>query len=126
MKCLVVEDAVFLREVYRYTLRNTDYEIIDETGDGLEALDKLKKLKPDVIILDLVLPSMNGLDILKELPQISPNTKALVISSLDEEETITKAKNLGAIIYLIKPFTKNQLLDSLKELSIDYKEAQNG
>lgn len=126
MKCLVVEDAVFLREVYHYSLRNTPYEIVDEAKDGLEAVEKIKTLKPDIIILDLVLPLKNGFDVLKELSTISSNSRVLVISSLDDEKDISRAKSLGAIEYLTKPFTKKQLLDALEIVSQTYHEVQNG
>lgn len=126
MKCLIVEDATFLREVYNYSLRNTSYEIIGEAKDGIEALAKIKDLQPELVILDLVLPIKNGFEVLKEISFLSPKSRVLVISSLDDENEIRRAKNLGAIEYLTKPFTKQQLLSSLDLVSQVYNEVQNG
>lgn len=126
LKCLVVEDASFLREIYRYSLANQNYEIIDEAIDGVQAITKIKLHQPDIVILDLVLPLKSGLDVLKESHQLSPHSRFLVISSLDDQKTIDYAKSLGAIEYLVKPFTKAQLLDSLSRISQQYHEVQNG
>ncbi len=126
LKCLIVEDVLFLREIYRLSLMNQNYEIIGEAVDGAEALLKIKALQPDIVILDLVLPLKNGLEVLKESHQLSPNSRFLVISSLDDQMTIDQAKSLGAIEYLTKPFTKAQLLESLNRISQQYNEVQNG
>ncbi len=126
IKCLVVEDAQFIREIYRFSLRGSNIEIIDVAADGHEAIEKIKLLKPDLIILDLILPLKNGLEILKEMAQISPRSKCLVISSIDDEEILLKAKALGAIAYLTKPFTKAQLLQTVEVVTKDYSEVQSG
>ena len=126
IKCLVVEDAVFIREIYRLSLANQNYDIIGEAADGIKALEMIKLHRPDIVILDLVLPLKSGLDILKESYPLSSNTRFLVVSSLDDQATIEKAKALGAMEYLIKPFTKAQLLASLGRISQQYHEVQNG
>ncbi len=126
LKCLIVEDAVFIREIYRMSLANQNYDIIGEAADGLKALEMIKLHRPDVVILDLVLPMKNGLDILKESHPLSPDTRFLVVSSIQDQTIIDKAKALGAMEYLVKPFTKAQLLASLGRLSQHYQEVQNG
>ncbi|MFZ3229594.1 MAG: response regulator [Pseudobdellovibrio sp.] len=126
LKCLIVEDVLFIREIYKYALRGGKYQIIDEAADGIEALSKIKSLQPDIVILDLILPLKNGLDVLKESHALSPKTRYLVISSLGEDSVISQAKALGANEYIVKPFTKNQLLSALNRLSENYSEVQNG
>jgi YesN/AraC family two-component response regulator len=126
LKCLIVEDALFLREVYRYSLKNENIEIVDEASDGMEALIKINQHKPDLIILDLVLPMKNGFDVLKEASHLSPRSKCIVISSFDDHETISKALALGAIKYLTKPFTKSQLIEAIAEVGQIYNEVYNG
>lgn len=125
-RCLIVEDAPFLREVYRFSLKNEDIEIIDEAVDGMDAMVKINQLKPDIVILDLVLPLKNGIDILKEIGRISPMSKCIVISSLNEKEVIDRALSLGAIKYLTKPFTKAQLLEAIHIITKKYNEVVNG
>lgn len=126
LRCLIVEDAPFLREVYRFSLKNEDIEIIDEAIDGMDAMVKINQLKPDIILLDLVLPLKSGIDILKEVGRISPGSRCIVISSIEEQEVIDRALALGAIKYLTKPFTKVQLLEAIQMITKTYKEALNG
>ncbi len=126
LKCLIVEDVTFIREIYRISLKNENYEIVGEAVDGLDALIKIKNLKPDIVLLDLILPFKNGLEILKESHALSPNSRFLVISSIDDSSVIDQAKSFGAIGYLVKPFTKQQLLSALARISQTYDEVQNG
>lgn len=125
--CVVVEDSAFIREIYYFSLRELPHiHIIGEAEDGNKAIEMIQKLKPDFIILDIVLPFKDGFEILNQLPSISPQTKTLVISSLDEAAYISKAKALGAVEYLKKPFTKKQLLDVINRVSQMYSEVENG
>ncbi len=126
LKCLIVEDAVFIREIYRISLANQNFDIIGEAADGVKALEMIKLHRPDIVILDLVLPMKNGFDVLSESSALSPRTRFLVISSIDDQELISKAKALGAMEYIVKPFTKAQLLASLGRLAQHYQEVQNG
>lgn len=127
LKCLIVEDSPFMLEIYRLSLSDkVDIEIVAEARDGVEAVKLISEIKPDLLILDLVLPLKNGMDILKETAVLSPHTKTIVISSLADEATILKAKALGAIQYIKKPFTKVQLVNAIDEISKYYAEVDNG
>ena len=126
MKCLIVEDVTYIREIYRYNLQSEPYEIVAESADGLDALKKIEAFRPDIVILDLILPLKNGLDVLKESHSLSPHSRFLVVSSMNEQNIIDQAKSLGAIEYLTKPFTREQLLSALSRISVNYSEVQNG
>jgi two-component system chemotaxis response regulator CheY len=127
IKCLIVEDSGFIREIYHYVLQDfAELSIVAEADDGVTAVQLIEQHQPDLLILDLVLPLKDGLEVLKSVSQISPHTKAVVISSLDEEHIIAKAKALGAVEYVIKPFTKKQLLSVLQQVTATYAEVQNG
>lgn len=127
LKCLIVEDSPFMREIYRYALRDHHHiSIVAEASDGEEAMKLIGEIKPDILLLDLILPLKNGLDILSELAGVSSQTKTIVITSLEDESTVLKAKALGAIEYIKKPFTKMQLLTAVDEVSKYYAEVYNG
>lgn len=127
LKCLIVEDAPFMREIYRYMLANfDDIEIVAEADDGEKALACLAEHKPDLVLLDLVLPVINGIEVMQKISDISPNSKVIVITSLEIESVLNQAKALGAIACLQKPFTKQQILDVLIDLNKTYQEVQNG
>ena len=127
LKCLIVEDAPFMREIYRHLFRDSaDIHIVAEADDGEKALKLISELQPELILLDLVLPLKSGLDVLQEVFSISPNSKVLVITSIDDQAILDKARALGAIQCLQKPFTKAQILDAITEVSKTYAEVQNG
>ncbi len=127
LKCLIVEDSPFMCEIYRHALRdNIHLTIVAEAQDGLMAMKLLEEIKPDILILDLVLPLKNGIDILREIESISFHTKTIVVSSIEDEAIISQAKALGAIVYLKKPFSKQQLLSAVEEVSASYSGVLNG
>lgn len=124
--CLIIEDCNFIREIYHLNLKNSSVQIIAEARDGKEGLEKIRTLKPDIIILDLVLPEINGFDVLSQTHDLSPNSKVLVISTMDDAKTKKKVKSLGAVGYLEKPFTKADLLNAVTEATQHYDGVQNG
>lgn len=106
IKILLVEDDVALREIYsaRFTAENFDVAV---AGDGEEALAKAVKEKPDIIILDIMMPKISGmdvLDILRATPE-TKNTKIIIMSALSQSSDIEKGKELGADAYLVKSQT---------------------
>jgi YesN/AraC family two-component response regulator len=127
LTCLIIEDAAFMREIYHYSLLKCEnIRVIGEACDGEEALKLLSQFKPDIMLLDLVLPVKSGLDVLKEVSLVSPKTKAIVVSSIEDENIIQRAKALGVITYIKKPFTKVDLVNAFEEISKNYSEVQNG
>lgn len=124
--CVIVEDVLFLREVYRFSFKNENIKIVAEAEDGIQALKLIEQHQPDFVLLDLVLPLKNGIDVLRQLSNIAQNTKCIVVSSLDDEEIIQKAKALGAVAYLKKPFTKSELIETIRLVTNSFKEVQNG
>ena len=124
--CVIVEDVLFLREVYRFSFKNENIKIVAEAEDGIQALKLIEQHQPDLVLLDLVLPLKNGIDVLKQLSNVAQNTKCIVVSSLDDEEIIQKAKALGAVAYLKKPFTKSELIEKIRLVTNSFKEVQNG
>ena len=125
LKCLLVEDSLFIREIYKLCLKDESrIQIIAETSNGQEAIQMVKKLQPDIVILDLVVPEKNGFDVLSECAQTS--SKFVVISSLADEEYKIKAKNLGAIAYLEKPFKKLDFLKTIEMAMTEDKGVING
>lgn len=106
VKVLIVDDSVFMRTVIRDMLQqDPSIEIVGTAINGLEALQKIPELKPDLITLDIEMPKMNGLEVLKELRHASWRPKTLMLSSLTSEgaEMTTEAIRLGADDFMLKP-----------------------
>lgn len=127
LKCLVAEEAAFIREIYRLNLQSLhSLEIVAEARDGADAIKLLADIKPDILIMEMVLSVKSGIEVLQSLAAVSPQTRVLVISSLQDEAIVAKAKALGAVTYLAKPFTRAQLLEAVDSVSRNYDEVQNG
>lgn len=127
VKCVIIEDADFIREIYHHFLKEfSDIKIVAEASDGQSGLSAVIKHQPDILLLDLVLPLKNGFEVLDQISSASPKTKTIVISSLDDQATINKAKAMGAVSYIKKPFSKTELTKIISEISKDYSGVQNG
>ncbi len=116
-KILVVEDSATTRSVIVKKLRNVGYTII-EAGDGLEALSKLDSDKPDLILLDIILPKMDGykvLSIIKDSNQEYADTPVIMLTSKDGMVNKLKGKMAGSTAYLTKPFETSKLINTIEK-----------
>jgi len=102
-KVLMVEDNIFLRKLYRDKLTRSGFNFIEATN-GIEGLNKISSEKPDLVILDLIIPGKNGFDILTEMKANSSikNIPVIVLSNLGQESDIKEGLSLGAKEYLVK------------------------
>ncbi len=115
MKVLVVEDTKSMQVIISFLLKKKGYEVIT-ANDGLEGLNKYKELKPDLVILDIMMPKMNGLECLKALKEFDTDVKVLMCSAIMESDKLDIAMNLGAIDYIMKPFSDEYLTEKLKDI----------
>ncbi len=117
-KVLLVEDDVALREIYSARFSAENFEVAS-AGDGEEALTKAISEKPDIIILDIMMPKISGfdiLDILRATPE-TKNTKIIIMSALSQASDIEKGARLGADAYLVKSqATLSDVIDKTKEI----------
>ncbi len=112
---LIVEDETSLNEAYQIILANAGYDILS-AFDGKEALTILEESQPDVILLDLRMPVMNGIDFLKEYKPTSKKTKVIVFSNYDMQKEIEEAYELGAHKYILKAWASpKELLKLIKD-----------
>lgn len=115
-KILIIEDDKFLRELIAKKLIQEGYEI-SEAIDGEEGIKKIKEEKPDLILLDLILPGIDGFEVLsraKEDPILS-SIPVIILSNLGQREDIEKGLKMGAVDYLIKAhFTPGEIIEKIK------------
>ncbi|MDH5696670.1 MAG: response regulator, partial [Dehalococcoidia bacterium] len=107
-KVLIVEDEAVVRESVRDWLVEDGYDV-DVAEDGEEALKKIKKEEFGVIVLDLKLPGIDALQVFEQAKELKPGTKGVIITAYPSEETQEKAKSLGFLDYLAKPFKVEDL-----------------
>ena len=117
VRIVIAEDHTILREGLRSLLSSSaNFEIVGEAGDGREAIRQVKKFKPDLILTDLSMPRMNGMEAIKEIKRESPATKILVLTVHRAEEYILATFRAGADGYLLKDSTHSELLMAVKKV----------
>ncbi|MFA4842411.1 MAG: response regulator [Candidatus Omnitrophota bacterium] len=109
-RILVVDDEQEICDVTRNFLAKRDYEVFTALNVQ-QAIDSLQKDKPHILLLDVRLGSESGMDILRKAKELDKNTKVIMVTALDDEETIRQSKSLGADDYITKPFTVDFLRD---------------
>lgn len=115
---LIIEDDKFLRELMSKKLISEGFKI-DEAIDGEEGLKKLQEIKPDLILLDLILPGLDGFEVLQRIKD-DPGTASipvLILSNLGQKDEIEKGLSLGAIDFLVKAhFTPEEIVQKIKQI----------
>jgi len=113
--CLVVEDDEEVRKRLSAFLERSGYKSF-EVGLGAEAIESYKKFKPDIVFLDVKLPDIDGLIVLKKIRAFDSAAKVCLFTGVNEESVISEAKKYGACGYLVKPVQIRDILKILKEL----------
>ncbi len=121
IRILVVDDQNVVREGLIAILSfQTDMEVVGDAQDGIEALEQARKTRPDVILLDMVMPGQDGLTTIPKLRSAVPEARILVLSSFAEGNRIYQAIKAGAIGYMLKDTTRVQLLQSIRDAASDH------
>ena len=123
IRVVIAEDEAVIRLDLRETLEEEGYEVIGEAGRGDGALDLIRELKPDLAILDVKMPGMDGL----EVARVVGNEKicgVLVLTAFSQREIIEQARDAGALAYLVKPFQKSDLIPAIEVAIGRFRELQ--
>lgn len=114
IKVLISDDHVFYREGVRTFLENEpDIEVVGEAGNGEEVLAKTVELKPDVILMDLKMPGINGIEATRRIHETDPEIGVLVLTMFDDDDSVFAAMRAGARGYLLKDAGKNQVIRAI-------------
>lgn len=117
-KILLVDDSKFIRIILRKLLTEQGYEIVGEAYDGASAIQKYRELKPDLVLMDIVLPdpTMNGIETIKWIIKIDSTSLIIIISAVENQALINEALAAGAKNYCIKPFDSTNLIQIINEV----------
>ncbi len=116
VKVLIVDDAMFMRnmiaEIFTGKKYNEEeYEVIAEAENGVEAVEKYKAHKPDIVTMDIVMPEMTGIEALKEIMAMDPGANVIMCSALGQDSLVMEALDAGAKDFIVKPFQPEKVLD---------------
>jgi two-component system chemotaxis response regulator CheY len=113
-KVMIVDDSKFIRNRLDKLLTERGYKTI-LAQDGRQAINAYPLTKPDVVLMDITMPEMNGLDALAKIRLLDPQAKVVMLTALDQELIATQAVHMGAKDFLVKPILPNKLLSALQK-----------
>lgn len=111
---LIVDDLSFMREAIRKILVSAGMRIAGEAADGRAAVALYARKRPDVVLMDITMPGMDGLAALKEIRRRDPQATVVMCSSLGEQKYIIRSIQLGARDYIVKPFRAGRVVSAVK------------
>jgi len=114
-RILLADDLSFMRMVQKEILEDKGYTIVGEASDGLEAIEMYKKLSPDLIILDITMPHMNGLEAMHKIFEIDKKAKIVMCSALGQQQLIVEAIKSGVKDFIVKPFKPERIINSIEK-----------
>ncbi len=118
IKVLIADDHAIVREGIRMILAaHGDIEVVGEAADGLDAIDKVRKLAPDVVLMDIAMPGLGGLEATLEIVKISPQSRILVLTQYDDKEYIYRFLKAGAAGYVLKRTVGSDLISAIQAVS---------
>jgi NarL family two-component system response regulator LiaR len=115
IRVLIVDDHAVVRQGLRTFIDlQEDMTVVAEGGDGLEGVDLATRLQPDIVLLDLVMPNMDGIEATRQIHECSPNSKILILTSFGEDDKVFPAIRHGALGYLLKDIHPNDLVKAVR------------
>ena len=115
-KILLVDDAAFMRMMVKDTLTKNGYEDLYEAADGLQAVEMYSEINPDLVIMDITMPNMDGLEALKAIKAKDPNAVVVMCSAMGQESMVIEAIKSGAKDFIVKPFKPERILKTVSSI----------
>jgi len=110
---LIADDLSFMRMIQKEILTERGYTVVGEASDGIEAVDKFQNLHPDLVLLDITMPNMNGLEAMRRIFAIDPKAKVIMCSALGQQNLIVEAIKAGVKDFIVKPFKPERILSAI-------------
>jgi len=114
-RVMLVDDAKVMRLMLARIFEQAGYEVAGEAATGLEAIARYKEIKPDLVLMDITMPEMSGIDAVKEIKKIDPEARIIMCTAMGQSPLVVEAIVAGAVNYIVKPFTPSKVLEAAKE-----------
>ncbi|MBM7692131.1 two-component system chemotaxis response regulator CheY [Peribacillus deserti] len=115
-RILIVDDAKFMRMTLSTILTKANHEIVGEAENGREAVKLSKELSPDLVIMDITMPEMSGLDAVKELKKEQSDSKIIMCSAMGQQKMVVESIEAGAKDFIVKPFDESRVLEAVNRV----------
>jgi two-component system chemotaxis response regulator CheY len=114
-RILIVDDSLFMRKLIRDALTSVGYEVCGEAADGHQAIERFRDLKPDLTTLDIVMPNADGLVALAGIRRMDAVAKVIMITAVDQRESMLSAMHLGVSDFIVKPFDADRVIAAVEK-----------
>lgn len=115
-KIMIVDDAAFMRMMIKNSLTSNGYTNLIEAADGKQALETYQAEKPDLVIMDITMPNMDGIEALQAIKAADSNAKIVMCSAMGQEAMVVDAIRYGALDFIVKPFKPDRILQTVQKV----------
>ena len=113
---LICDDAAFMRMMIKDILSKNGYNIVGEAENGLVAIDKYVETNPDLVLMDITMPEMDGINALKKIKEKDPNASVIMCSAMGQQAMVIESIQAGAKDFIVKPFQADRVLEAVKKV----------
>jgi len=113
---LVCDDSAFMRAMLGEILTQAGLEVVGEARSGLEAIQKFREQRPDLVTMDLLMPDMGGIDAVREIVSLDPAARVLMCSAMGQQSLVLEALQAGARDFVVKPFQPSRVLEAVERV----------
>ncbi len=113
---LIVDDAAFMRMMIKDILTKNGYNVVGEAENGLKGVEKYNELKPDLVLMDITMPEMDGIQALKKIREGDGSAKIIMCSAMGQQAMVIESIQAGAKDFIVKPFQADRVLEAVKKV----------
>ena len=113
---LICDDAAFMRMMIKDILTKNGYNIAGEAENGAKAVEKYNELKPDLVLMDITMPEMDGIQALKKIKETDPNASVIMCSAMGQQAMVIESIQSGAKDFIVKPFQADRVLEAVQNV----------
>lgn len=113
---LICDDAAFMRMMIKDILTKNGYTVAGEAENGLKGVEKYVELKPDLVLMDITMPEMDGIQALRKIKEADANAKVIMCSAMGQQAMVIEAIQAGAKDFIVKPFQAERVLEAVKKV----------
>ena len=115
-KIMICDDAAFMRMMIKDILTKNGYNIAGEAENGAKAVEKYNELKPDLVLMDITMPEMDGIQALKKIKETDPNASVIMCSAMGQQAMVIESIQSGAKDFIVKPFQADRVLEAVQKV----------
>lgn len=115
-KILIVDDAAFMRMMIKDILTKNGYDVSGEAENGVRAIERYRELMPDLVIMDITMPELDGIQAVKEIKKISMDSKIIMCSAMGQQAMVIESIQAGARDFIVKPFQADRVIEAVRKV----------